>query len=124
MSGIVPGDKVERVFKRFSSLAQLGHLPTYDTEGAKAWLCGKLLVEKLISHAVTVFALGDTAWRWYRPRSAWREFKFMSQPSDASYRTLSAVSAGDCRMERHLESAGRATSPPLVPTRGTLHMPP
>ncbi len=38
LSGIVPGDKVERVFKRFNSLVQLGHLPTYDTESDKAWL--------------------------------------------------------------------------------------
>ncbi len=46
--------QVELVFKRFKSLAQLGHLPKYDDESAKAWLYGKLLVallvEKLIHH--------------------------------------------------------------------------
>ena len=44
--------QVELVFKRFKSLAQLGHVPKYDDDSAKAWLYGKLfvalLVEKLI----------------------------------------------------------------------------
>lgn len=47
--------QVELVFKRFKSLAQLGHLPKYDDESSQAWLYGKLLVallvEKLIAHA-------------------------------------------------------------------------
>ncbi len=47
--------QVELVFKRFKSLAELGHLPKYDDESSKAWLYGKLLtallVEKLIDHA-------------------------------------------------------------------------
>ena len=72
--------QVELVFKRFKSLAQLGHVPKHDPESAKAWLYGKLLValltEKLIYHAATV-SPWDTTWRRYRPRSAWREFKFM-----------------------------------------------
>ena len=34
--------QVEWVFKRFKSLAQLGHLPKYGDESAKAWLYGKL----------------------------------------------------------------------------------
>ena len=46
------------MFKRFKSLAQLGHVPKYDDESAKAWLYGKLfvalLVEKLIHHARTI----------------------------------------------------------------------
>ena len=46
------------VFKRFKSLAQLGHLPKYDDESAKAWLYGKLLVEKLIRHAITISPWG------------------------------------------------------------------
>ncbi len=54
--------QVELVFKRFKSLAQLGHLPKYDDESAKAWLYGKLLVallvEKLIRHAGTVSPWG------------------------------------------------------------------
>lgn len=54
--------QVELVFKRFKSLAQLGHLPKYDDESAKAWLYGKLLVallvEKLIAHAESVSPWG------------------------------------------------------------------
>lgn len=47
--------QVELVFKRFKSLAALGHLPKYDDESSKAWLYGKLLVallsEKLADYA-------------------------------------------------------------------------
>lgn len=54
--------QVELVFKRFKSLAQLGHLPKYDNESAKAWLYGKLLVallvEKLIEHAESISPWG------------------------------------------------------------------
>ena len=54
--------QVELVFKRFKSLAQLGHLPKYDDDSAKAWLYGKLfvalLVEKLIHHARTISPWG------------------------------------------------------------------
>ena len=32
--------QVELVFKRFKSLAQLGHVPKYDDDSAKAWLYG------------------------------------------------------------------------------------
>ncbi len=54
--------QVELVFKRFKSLAQLGHLPKHDDESAKAWLFGKLFVallaEKLISHARAISPWG------------------------------------------------------------------
>ena len=54
--------QVELVFKRFKSLAQLGHLPKYDDESARAWLYGKLLlallVEKIIRHAESVSPWG------------------------------------------------------------------
>ena len=47
--------QVELVFKRFKSLARLGHLPKYDDDSAQAWLYGKLLVaplvEKVLRHA-------------------------------------------------------------------------
>jgi len=47
--------QIELVFKRFKQIAQLGHLPKYDQESAKAWLYGKLFValltEKLIQQA-------------------------------------------------------------------------
>lgn len=54
--------QVELVFKRFKSLAELGHLPKYDDDSSKAWLYGKLLVallvEKLIDHAISVSPWG------------------------------------------------------------------
>ena len=54
--------QLELVFERFSSLAQLGHVPKYDNDSAKAWFYGKLLVallvEKLIRHASTVSPWG------------------------------------------------------------------
>ena len=54
--------QVELVFKRFKSLAELGHLPKHDDESAKAWLYGKLLVallvEKLIGHAIAISPWG------------------------------------------------------------------
>lgn len=37
--------QVERVFKRFRSIAQLEHLPSHDDRNAKTWLHGKLLLE-------------------------------------------------------------------------------
>lgn len=47
--------QIELAFKRFKQIANLGHLPKYDPESAKAWLYGKLftalLTEKLIVHA-------------------------------------------------------------------------
>jgi len=47
--------QIELVFKRFKQIAQLGHVPKYDQDSAKAWLYGKLFVtlltEKLIQHA-------------------------------------------------------------------------
>ena len=49
--------QVELVFKRFKSLAQLGHLPKLDEESSQAWLYGKLMValltEKIVRHART-----------------------------------------------------------------------
>ena len=54
--------QVELVFKRFKSLAQLGHVPKRADDSAKAWLYGKLfvalLVEKLIHHARAISPWG------------------------------------------------------------------
>ena len=60
--------QVELVFKRFKSLAQLGHLPKSDEESAHAWLYGKLLAallaEKLMHHALAISPWGyDVAQR-------------------------------------------------------------
>ena len=54
--------QVELVFKRFKSLADLGHLPKHDDASSRAWLYGKLLVallvEKLVRHAAAVSPWG------------------------------------------------------------------
>jgi len=54
--------QIELVFKRFKQIAQLGHLPKYDDESAKAWLYGKLFValltEKLIECARSISPWG------------------------------------------------------------------
>lgn len=54
--------QIELAFKRFKSVAKLGHLPKHDDDSARAWLYGKLLtallVEKLIRHASAVSPWG------------------------------------------------------------------
>jgi hypothetical protein len=54
--------QIELVFKRFKQISQLGHLPKYDDESAKAWLYGKLFValltEKLIEYARSISPWG------------------------------------------------------------------
>jgi hypothetical protein len=54
--------QIELVFKRFKQIAQLGHLPKYDDDSARAWLYGKLFValltEKLIQHARSISPWG------------------------------------------------------------------
>lgn len=54
--------QVELVFKRFKSVAQLGHLPKKDPDSSQAWLYGKLfvalLIEKLITHANSISPWG------------------------------------------------------------------
>jgi hypothetical protein len=44
--------QIELTFKRFKSLAQLGHLPKYDAQSSRAWLYGKLLVALLTQKLV------------------------------------------------------------------------
>ena len=54
--------QVELIFKRFKSIAELGHLPKHSDDSSKAWLYGKLFValltEKLINYASTVSPWG------------------------------------------------------------------
>ncbi len=54
--------QVELVFKRFKSIAQLGHLPKHSDDSSKAWLYGKLFValltNKLIEYASTISPWG------------------------------------------------------------------
>jgi len=54
--------QVELVFKRFKSIAQLGHLPKHSDDSSKAWLYGKLfaalLTNKLIEYASSISPWG------------------------------------------------------------------
>jgi len=54
--------QVELVFKRFKSIAQLGHLPKHCDDSSKAWLYGKLFVavltSKLIDYASSISPWG------------------------------------------------------------------
>ena len=54
--------QIELVFKRFKSIAQLGHLPKHSDDSSKAWLYGKLFVAlvttKLINYATSVSPWG------------------------------------------------------------------
>ena len=56
--------QVELVFKRFKSIAGLGHLPKHSDDSSKAWLYGKLMVAllttKLINHATSISPWGYT----------------------------------------------------------------
>ena len=56
--------QIELVFKRFKSIAQLGHLPKHDPESSKAWLYGKLFLalatERVIRLASDFFPWGYT----------------------------------------------------------------
>ena len=54
--------QIELVFKRFKSLAKLGHLPKYDDDSSRAWLYGKLFVclltEKLVNYSSSISPWG------------------------------------------------------------------
>jgi IS4 transposase len=54
--------QVELVFKRFKSIAELGHLPKHSDDSSKAWLYGKLFValltNKLVEYASSVSPWG------------------------------------------------------------------
>lgn len=56
--------QIELAFKRLKSLLGLGHLRKMDTEGAKAWLHGKLFVAMLIE---AMIACGETFSPWGYP---------------------------------------------------------
>lgn len=46
--------QIELTFKRFKSLAKLGHLPKYDDRSSRAWLYGKLLVALLTQKLIRI----------------------------------------------------------------------
>lgn len=63
--------QVELVFKRFKSIAQLGHLPKHSDDSSKAWLYGKLFVAlvtmKLVEYATTFSPWGYSLEKCHKP---------------------------------------------------------
>ena len=53
--------QVELVFKRFKSIAQLGHLPKHSVDSSKAWLYGKLFVA-LVTNKLVNYANSFSPW--------------------------------------------------------------
>ena len=53
--------QVELVFKRFKSIAQLGHLPKRSDDSSKAWLYGKLFVA-LLTNKIIDYAFSFSPW--------------------------------------------------------------
>lgn len=60
--------QIELVFKRLKSILEVGHLRKTDTDAAKAWLHGKLLVAFLVE---TLIRCGETffPWGWLLPET-------------------------------------------------------
>ena len=58
--------QVELVFKRFKSIAQIGHLPKHDQESSKAWLYGKLFLA-LTTERVIRLASDFSPWGYMLP---------------------------------------------------------
>jgi len=53
--------QIELVFKRFKSIAQLGHLPKHSEESSKAWLYGKLFIA-LLTMKLVEYASSFSPW--------------------------------------------------------------
>ena len=56
--------QIELIFKRFKSLAQLGHIPKQDDQSSRAWLYGKLFVA-LLSQKLIRVGSAISPWGYY-----------------------------------------------------------
>ena len=117
--------QVELVFKRFKSLAQLGHLPRRDDESARAWLYGKLLVallvEKLIRHARAISPWG---YPWETAAAAPRLAQLSVQAAAGRTRRCTALVAITVspRVASDLREAGRSDAATNAPAVGLLRL--
>jgi hypothetical protein len=71
--------QVELTFKRFKSIAQIGHVAKHDDQSSRAWRYGKLLVASLSQKLASIgktFPLGAISCRKRPTPSPWREFEF------------------------------------------------
>lgn len=63
--------QIELVFKRFKSIAQLGHLPKHDQESSKAWLYGKLFLALATERLMRVASdFSPWGYHWNAERSS------------------------------------------------------
>jgi hypothetical protein len=56
--------QVELVFKRFKSIAALGHLPKHSDESTRAWLYGKLFVA-MLTNKIIEYACSFSPWGYH-----------------------------------------------------------
>jgi hypothetical protein len=61
--------QIERIFKRFKSIGQLGHVPKQDDRSRRAWLYGKLFVA-LLSQSLARVGSAISPWGYYLPQEA------------------------------------------------------
>lgn len=61
--------QVELVFKRFKSIAHIGHLPKYSDDSSKAWLYGKLFVA-LLTTKLIAYASSISPWGYFLERQS------------------------------------------------------
>ena len=109
--------QVELTFKRFKSLAGLGHLPKRSDDSALAWLYGKLLValmaEKLARHAESRAVSPSGASRNPVAQSL-AGVQVRAEPGVPSRRTSAFPCRNAGRMARHFGLAGRISTPQKV----------
>jgi len=65
--------QIELTFKRFKSIAQLGHLPKQSDESSEAWLYGKLFVA-LLTENIIQYANSVSPWGYIRNQGESSEF--------------------------------------------------
>lgn len=61
--------QIELTFKRFKSIAQLGHVPKQNDQSSRAWLYGKLFVA-LLSQKLARVGSAISPWGYYLPEEA------------------------------------------------------
>jgi hypothetical protein len=60
--------QVELTFKRFKSIAQMGHVPKHDDQSSRAWLYGKLFLA-LLSQKLARVGSAISPWGYLLPET-------------------------------------------------------
>jgi hypothetical protein len=72
--------QVELTFKRFKSIAQMGHVPKHDDQSSRAWLYGKLFLA-LLSQKLARVGSAISPWGYLLPETTDSPSTAHSQPS-------------------------------------------